>query len=96
MQNDEMQIEMVKDGIVDQETWEKQNKKVLFVLKEVDANEPFDLIEFLLDGTPGAKGWRTWNNIARWTQALLEGGEYVEKVDVEYRKNIYIKLPLLI
>ena len=69
-----------KDGVVDPEQWELEPYKILYVLKEVNNYEKdFDLREFLKnDGS--ATYWKTWNNIARWTKAILEGGDYLRNV----------------
>lgn len=70
------------DGVFDEETYLKQATKVLFVLKEADwpdANEDVHLVDYLLSEISPTY-WKTWNNIARWAQALLEGGEYPEYV----------------
>ena len=66
----------ISDGILDEIEWNKQDYKILFVLKEANwknANE--DLCEFLLSEKSSAY-WKTWNNVARWTKALIEPGEY--------------------
>ncbi|MDD3368771.1 MAG: hypothetical protein PHP50_07790 [Lachnospiraceae bacterium] len=78
--NESGYITFASDGVVDPETWEKQKVKLLFVLKEVNAeNQNFDLRFFLKNG--GNKNyWRTWNNVARWTKGILEGGDYIRKV----------------
>lgn len=65
------------DGVPNEAVWDRQKWKITFVLKEANwlgGNE--DLREFLLAGG----NWKTWNNIARWTKALLEGGEYPQYV----------------
>ena len=77
----------ISDGILDEIEWNKQNYKILFVLKEANwENGNDDLCEFLLS-EESSSYWKTWNNVARWTKALLEQGEYlryVSKSDKSY------------
>ena len=77
----------ISDGILDEEEWNRQNYKILFVLKEANwENSNADLCEFLLSESSSSY-WKTWNNVARWTKALLKGGEYlryVSKSDKSY------------
>lgn len=77
----------MSDGVFDEEEWNKQTYKILFVLKEANwENGNVDLCEYLLS-EPKSSYWKTWNNIARWTKAILEGGEYlhsVSKADKSY------------
>jgi len=75
------------DGVPNEQRWNEQTVKITFVLKEANwlgGNE--DLCQFLLEEHKGSY-WKTWNNIARWSKALLEGGEYpryVSKADKSY------------
>ncbi|MGN0169153.1 MAG: hypothetical protein ACI39H_00130 [Lachnospiraceae bacterium] len=63
----------VKDGIVCPDKYES----ILYILKDPNnANLGDDLRESL--GTRTDEG-RTWFNVARWTTALLDGGEFSEK-----------------
>ena len=77
----------ISDGIIDEVEWNKQNYKILFVLKEANwENSNADLCEFLLSECSSSY-WKTWNNVARWTKALIEKGEYpryVSKSDKSY------------
>ena len=60
----------VRDGIIDPGNYERPH--ILFVLRDMNCHEEKDLCECLrTDGS----GWKTWNNICRWTKALLEGIE---------------------
>lgn len=70
----------ISDGVFDEEEWKKQEYKILFVLKEANwKNGNMDLCKYLLS-EPKLSYWKTWNNIARWTKAILVGGEYPERV----------------
>lgn len=71
-----------QDGLINPDVWDKTPIKILYVLKEV--NHPignFDLRVFLQSGG----NWKTWNNVARWTQAILDGGDYPRHVSKEDR-----------
>lgn len=68
-----------KDGIIDEETYDKEKIKILFVLKDVNNAKPdekVDLRESLVTRTDEGK---TWFNIARW-YAGLNGAEYSEEI----------------
>jgi len=58
----------VKDGVVDEESYESSERKLMFVLKEV--NSPgggnWDLREYVHGGARP----QTWNNIARWAHGI--------------------------
>jgi len=77
----------ISDGVLDEEEWKRQSCKVLFVLKEANwENANADLCDFLLSESSSSY-WKTWNNVARWTKAILEGGAYprrVSKADKTY------------
>lgn len=77
----------ISDGIMDEVEWNKQAYKILFVLKEANwENGDEDLCKFLLS-EKSSSYWKTWNNVARWTKALIEQGEYpryVSKSDKSY------------
>lgn len=73
-------ISFIPDGVFDEEEYMNQKCKILFVLKEANwegGNE--DLCKYLLS-EESPTYWKTWNNIARWSKAILEGGDYQEKV----------------
>lgn len=66
----------ISDGIFDENEWNNQTYKILFVLKEANwKNGNVDLCKYLLSEKSSGY-WKTWNNVARWTKALLEQGEY--------------------
>ena len=67
----------IADGIVSEEEYAKPH--VLFVLREKNDPNPGDLREQLR--TYGCVG-KTWNNVARWTKALLDREEiYPKEID---------------
>ena len=60
----------IRDGIVAPEHYETPH--ILFVLRDMNCQSEHDLCADLRrDGS----GWKTWNNIGRWTKALLDGDE---------------------
>lgn len=87
------------DGVFDEEIYLKQKTKILYVLKEADWPEykgDLNLKEYLLS-EKSKNYWRTWNNIARWTKGIIEGGEYqkyISKSDKTYwlKKIAFIEL----
>ena len=57
----------VTDGIVDEAEYLNAPKKLLFLLKEVNGGENWDLCEFVrAGGRP-----QTWDNIARWVEGIF-------------------------
>lgn len=61
------------DGIVDLSTYLQQDKKILFVLRDMNCKE--DDRSLAKDLADHGSGWKTWNNVGRWTAALLDGAE---------------------
>ena len=89
----------VKDGIVCEDVYDSQKTKILFVLRDAHIVErqkpPYDLRDGLLN--PIAEG-RTWNNVARWTRALLDDSiefEEVENINAEELKKQLIRVAAL-
>ena len=61
----------------------------MFVLKEANwPNGRADMKEYLKNPDLSGNWWKTWNNIARWTIALLDGGNYQKSISREYRTSI--------
>lgn len=60
--------DLVTDGVVDEDQYKSTEKRILFVLKEV--NDPggggWDLRKLIHDG----ERWQTWNNITRWVEGI--------------------------
>ena len=69
-----------EDGIVNEECWKsmKASKKILFILKETNGLEG-SLADFLKNGGSPTY-YRTWNNIARWTEIIISG-IYLDKIN---------------
>lgn len=82
----------ISDGVFDEMTWSAETLKITFVLKEANwRNGSADLCEWILKNKP----WKTWNNIARWTKALLEGGEYPRYISMEERNRLLSRVSFL-
>lgn len=78
----------IYDGVICPEQWEKEHKKIVFVLKEANAEgETLDWRECLSDSEQSRNWGATWNNVARWAKAILECGEYMEYVSPEERSK---------
>ena len=71
-----------EDGIVNKECWKniETSKKLLFILKETNGLEG-SLSDFLKNGG-NSSYYRTWNNIARWTEIIMSG-IYLDKVSCQ-------------
>lgn len=85
----------VDDGIFDSETFNAQKNKILFVLKEADwkngiPGQRENLCSTLLNKDGGS--WKSWNNIARWSKAILDNGEYPENISCEERHNTLCRI----
>ena len=76
-----------EDGIVDPETYLNAETKILFLLKEVNSKDGFDLKEFV--GNGGRT--QTWDNIARWTCGIHNWKEDFNWDEIEPIKNIKIR-----
>ena len=72
-----------KDGIVD----EKEYKKILFVLKDVNNAKPDEDVDLRKSLTTLEDEGRTWFNIARWTATLLSG-ELIEDMTAEKQHEL--------
>ncbi len=59
----------ISDGIVDEQCYEEPH--ILFILRDMNCQTSCDLRRILRE--TGSNG-KTWNNVARWTSALLDGG----------------------
>ena len=60
----------IREGIVDGNRYEEPH--ILFVLRDMNCQSERDLCA---DLRQNGSGWKTWNNIGRWTKALLDGCE---------------------
>lgn len=87
----------VSDGVFEKDAWNSKKVKITFILKEANCpNKTQDLCDWLIDQEKSGKGgWQTWNNIARWSKALLEGGEYPAYISAEERRKWLTKVSFL-
>ena len=86
----------LKDGVIDAKTYFSEDTKVLFVLKEANwINGRDDMKNYLKNPNLSRNWWKTWNNIARWTIALLDGGEYPRYISSEYRAMILRRIAFI-
>lgn len=81
----------IQDGVFDEDTWMAQEPKITFVLKDADWPNGDGSLCWNLIWKPDPQNWKTWNNVARWTKALLEGGEYPGYISRETR-IAYLKM----
>lgn len=68
-----------EDGVINYEVWKREKLHILFVLKET--NELSGSLSRFLEAEGSSTYWRTWNNIARWTDVLLNHhySEYISR-----------------
>ncbi len=66
-----------KDGIVDYETYAQANRKILFVMKEVNQWDEGDLREMLIKGPK----YQMWHTVARWAAGILREFPPFEEID---------------
>ena len=86
----------LKDGIIDVKTYFSENTKVLFILKEANwPNGQGDMKEYLKNPQLQGNWWKTWNNIARWTIALLDGTSYPKTITREYRATVLRRIAFI-
>lgn len=84
---------VVEDGIIDEAEYKATKYKILYVMKEVNGGEGWNLKEFLKDGGRP----QTWNNIARWTEGILSlendfKWDYLESNNKDRRKIMLKKI----
>ena len=66
----------IADGVFDEAEWQNQKRRIVFVMKEANwKDDSADMCEWVMS-EESPTYWKSWNNIVRWTIALLEGGEY--------------------
>ena len=64
----------VRDGVIDEEKWERANPKILFLAKETP-NDGYERINWRLDTMIreewGKAYYQLWLNVSRWTYGIL-------------------------
>lgn len=82
---------IIDDGLADENSYLSAPLKIVYVLKEVNGGTDWSLREYLAAGGRA----QTWNNIARWTEAIFKIDKelpwsYWEKNTGE-RRNEFLK-----
>lgn len=82
---------IVEDGIVSEEEYLDSKYKILYIMKEVNGGAGWNLKSFLYDGGRS----QTCDNVARWTEGLLNINQeynwsYLEENN-ENRRKYYLK-----
>lgn len=82
---------IVEDGIVIEEEYLTSKYKILYIMKEVNGGSDWNLKDFLYKGGRSD----TWDNVARWTEGLLNinheyDWQYLEE-DNENRRKVFLK-----
>lgn len=72
-----------RDGIIEEESYLVSNPKLMFLLKEVNSEEGFDLTEFLRVGART----QTWDNISRWIFGIRNIDREIPWYEIEAIKN---------
>lgn len=73
---------IIDDGLADENSYLSAPLKIVYVLKEVNGGTDWSLREYLAAGGRA----QTWNNIARWTEAIF-------KIDKELPWSYWEKIP---
>ncbi len=60
--------DIIDDGVASEEDYLSARYKIMYVLKEVNGGKNWSLREFVRNGGRS----QTWDNIARWTEAILD------------------------
>lgn len=82
---------IIEDGIVSEEEYLDSKYKILYIMKEVNGGAGWNLKDFLYKGGRS----QTWDNVARWTEGLLNINQeynwsYLEENN-ENRRKYYLK-----
>jgi hypothetical protein len=77
-----------EDGIIDPESYLNTEVKILFLLKEVNSKDGFNLREYVREGGRT----QTWDNIARWTCGIHNwkkdfNWDEIEPINIKTRKE---------
>ncbi|MCI6651927.1 MAG: uracil-DNA glycosylase family protein [Ruminococcus sp.] len=82
---------IIMDGIVNEKEYLSAKYRIVYILKEANGGKGWSLKDFLYSGGRA----QTWDNVSRWTEAILnlENNHiwsYWEK-DCEKRRSVYLK-----
>ena len=82
---------VVIDGVVSEKAYRECSCKILYVLKEVNGGQGWDLRDYLYQGGRP----QTWDNIARWTEAILNLDQHFQwqymMENTRQRREQYLK-----
>ena len=81
--------DIVTDGVINESAYLDAAIKILYLLKEVNGGESWDLCEYVANG--GRK--QTWDNITRWTMGIMQHAREIpwseiEEITVGQRKEV--------
>ncbi|MDU4209903.1 MAG: hypothetical protein E6Z20_07125 [Finegoldia magna] len=87
---------IVEDGIVNEEEYLDSKYKIVYIMKEVNGGSGWNLKDFLSEGGRS----QTWDNVARWTEGLLNLNQeydwaYLEKNNEKRRKDFLKKIGVI-
>jgi len=78
-----------RDGIFDDSEWGKVEKKILFVMKEVNKWEDGNLKDLFIDGPK----YQMWHTVSRWAAGILYNFPKYEKIDtLDIMKEVIRKI----
>ena len=85
--------DIVDDGVISEKEYLSAKYKIMYILKEVNGGKGWSLREFVREGGRT----QTWDNIARWTEAILDLDSertwgYWENGNEDRRKEILKKI----
>jgi len=69
--------DICKDGMLNEEVFRRQDRRILFVMKDTDQAPGIDLRDFLKDGPR----YPMWHITARWAAAILRDFPGFDKID---------------
>ncbi len=76
-----------RDGVFDKKEWENVNKKVLFIMKEVNDWKGGDLKTLFKNGPK----YQMWHTISRWAGGILNNFPKYEEIDEWSARKANIK-----
>jgi len=76
-----------RDGVFDKEEWKNVNKKILFIMKEVNKWKGGDLKTLFKDGPK----YQMWHTISRWAGGILNNFPKYEEIDEWSARKANIK-----
>lgn len=84
----ENRAQFSEDGMVDIESYKSCRLKLLFLLKEVNSESGFNLVEFIRKGGRN----QTWGNIARWIYGIQQYDKDINWKDLDPQQENRVEL----